>query len=156
MSAIAVSLPPESRRVTLRRAQDRGHANFGWLDARFSFSFASYQDPANENFGPLRALNEDVILPGTGFGPHGHNDLEIVLYPLSGVIEHRDSLGTRALVRPGDVQRMTAGRGITHSQMNASESNRTRPLEHHRVEQWQSAHCRGAGRSDPGGQWGVL
>ncbi|ATB35985.1 hypothetical protein CYFUS_001399 [Cystobacter fuscus] len=127
MSAIAVSLPPESRRVTLRRAQDRGHANFGWLDARFSFSFASYQDPAHENFGPLRALNEDVILPGTGFGPHGHSDMEIVLYPLSGVIEHRDSLGTHALVRPGDVQRMSAGHGITHSQMNASQSK----LDHH-------------------------
>jgi len=113
--------------VELRRAQDRGHANWGWLNARFSFSFASYRDPAHDCFGPLRALNEDEILPGTGFGPHGHQDMEIILYPLSGTIEHRDSLGTHAIVGRGDVQRMTAGHGITHSQMNASQS----VLDHH-------------------------
>lgn len=140
MSGMAVSLHDGSRQaqVSVRRAQDRGHGNFGWLNARFSFSFASYQDPAHERFGPLRALNEDVILPGTGFGPHGHQDMEIILYPLSGTVEHRDSLGTHAIVGPGDVQRMTAGHGITHSQMNASQS----ALDHH-LQIWIEPSVRG-------------
>jgi len=122
----------QPNRWQLRLAKDRGQANLGWLTARFSFSFGPwYIDPANTGFGALVALNEDVTQPGTGFAPHPHADLEILLYSLSGSIEHRDSLGNHAIVRPGDVQRMSAGAGITHSQMNASTSE-----EEHHLQIW--------------------
>ncbi|HYD63557.1 MAG TPA: pirin family protein [Noviherbaspirillum sp.] len=110
-----------------------------WLDARFSFSFGGYRDPQRNGFGPLVALNEDVIQPGTGFEMHPHKDLEIFIIPLSGVVEHRDSLGNHAFVRPGDVQKMTAGSGIWHSQMNAS----TTKVDHH-LQVWLRPRTPGA------------
>lgn len=102
----------------LRRAAQRGQLRNAWLDARFSFSFGAWRDPRWDAFGPLRALNEDVVQPGTGFGMHSHHDLEIFILPLEGAVEHRDSEGRHARVRPGEVQMMRAGRGIAHSQMN--------------------------------------
>jgi redox-sensitive bicupin YhaK (pirin superfamily) len=115
--------------MTLRRADDRGHADHGWLQSHHSFSFAEYQDPAHVSFGPLRVINDDIIAPGAGFGMHGHRDMEIVTYVLDGVIAHKDSLGNGATVRPGEVQRMTAGRGILHSEFNPSVNDRTRLLQ---------------------------
>jgi redox-sensitive bicupin YhaK (pirin superfamily) len=113
--------------IEVRRGSQRGAFANGWLNARFSFSFGSYVEPGREGFGPLRALNEDLIQPGTGFDMHPHRDLEIFILPLMGVVEHRDSLGNHAYVKPGQVQKMHAGSGIQHSQMNASTSS----LDHH-------------------------
>jgi redox-sensitive bicupin YhaK (pirin superfamily) len=113
--------------IELRPGSQRGAFANSWLNARFSFSFGSYQEPGREGFGPLRALNEDLIQPGTGFDMHPHRDLDIFILPLTGVVEHRDSLGNHAHVRPGQVQKMHAGSGIQHSQMNASTSS----LDHH-------------------------
>lgn len=115
--------------LTLRRAQERGHADHGWLDTHHTFSFGSYHDPAHMGFRTLRVLNDDVVEPGQGFGTHGHRDMEIVSYVVEGELAHRDSMGTGSTLRPGDVQRMTAGRGVTHSEFNGSDTDRARFLQ---------------------------
>jgi len=108
--------------IQIRRSDERGHAKLDWLDSRFTFSFADYFDPEHVQFRSLRVINEDHVAPGQGFGMHPHRDMEIITYILDGAIEHRDNMGNRGVIRPGEVQKMSAGTGVMHSEFNPSKT----------------------------------